>query len=311
MVQHIDQAYKPILDRDQTVQMSENFNDVIELLYELVDYGTNLIPRAFFDSARDLKAICLLFDQLGQFVMHLDGITLLVTSGAARSSNLQLRSLIETAHRIEWILAGDSEAKVQHLYVANLRQRRHAQSVALPGTPEADRHNSMGAPALSLNAEQLGELEAEVKKIDEILSRSPFASINAKFEALYAKKGFDQPWYNVYGVRSIRAMAAELNRDAEYRYFYSVLSRLTHGSDLWKSVSFGRDKVEVNPVREPQHIPQIAQLSTIMALRVYRFVLKEYRGGEEENFDRKYIQEWRERFWKRYQIDITPQQFTI
>jgi hypothetical protein len=311
MVQHIDQAYKPILDRDQGVEMSENFNDVIELLYELVDYGTNLIPRTFYDSPRDLKAICLLFDQAAQFVMHLDGITQLITSGAARSSNLQLRSLIETAHRIEWILATNSEAKVQYLYVANLRHRRHAQSIALPGTPEADRHNAMGAPALKLTAEQSRELATEVERIDEILSRPPFALINTKFERHYAKKGFDQPWYKVYGVPSIRAMATELKHETEYRYFYSVLSRLTHGSDLWKSVSFGRGKVQVSPIREPQHIPQIAQLSAIMALRVYRLLLKEYRAGEEENLARKYMQEWRERFWKRYQIDINPQQFTI
>jgi len=118
MIQHIDEAYKPILDREASIDMAEKFSDAVELLHELIDYGTSLIPRAYVDSARDLKAICSVFVQLRQFITHLDGISVLLTAGACGTANLQLRSLLETAHTIEWILASDTESKLRHLYVA-------------------------------------------------------------------------------------------------------------------------------------------------------------------------------------------------
>jgi hypothetical protein len=121
----------------------------------------------------------------------------------------------------------------------------------------------------------------------------------------------DQAWYKVYGATSIRSIAEELGRLKEYTYIYSVLSGVTHGSDIWKSVFFGEGKVEVTPLRETQHIPKIVQLGATLALRVYRLILQEFRPGEEENFDRKYIHEWRERFLRKYQIELTPRVLII
>src|SRR5690242_17392289 len=116
MIQHIDQAYKPILDREAAIEMSANFSDVVELLYEVVDYGTSLVPRAYASSDRDLKAICLIFVHLSQFITHLDGISLLLTQGACATSKLQLRSLLEIAHTLEWILFCDTLSKIDYLY---------------------------------------------------------------------------------------------------------------------------------------------------------------------------------------------------
>ena len=104
--------------------MAIKFQDAIDLLNELVNYGTNLLVRAFTSSDRDLKAICVLFVQLRQFLMHLDGIAILLAADNCGTADLQLRSLLETAHTIEWVLASDTEAKINYLYVANLRRRR-------------------------------------------------------------------------------------------------------------------------------------------------------------------------------------------
>jgi len=134
MIQHIDQAYKPMLDREGAIEMSGNFGELVELLYEIVDYGSNLGPRAYTSSDRDLKAICLIFVQLRQFVTHLDGISLLLSEGACATSNLQLRSILEIAHTLEWILFSDTPSKIHHLYVANLRRRRNWNRIAIPGS---------------------------------------------------------------------------------------------------------------------------------------------------------------------------------
>jgi hypothetical protein len=61
-----DDAHKHLLDRDGAMAMAANFHDAIDLVNELVNYGTNLVVRAFASIDRDLKAICVLFVQLRQ-----------------------------------------------------------------------------------------------------------------------------------------------------------------------------------------------------------------------------------------------------
>jgi hypothetical protein len=306
----LDDAHKHLLDRDGAIAMAANFQDAIDLVNELVNYGTNLVVRAFASSNRDLKAICVLFVQLRQFLMHLDGVSVLLATGNCGTADLQLRSLLEGAHLIEWTLAKDTEAKIQHLYVANLRRRREWDNSVISGTPEFTKHFDVTA-GLKIAPEDLKEVTAESAQIDAVLSKPPFDTVNAKFAANYSQKAFDEPWYKVYGAASIRSIADELARRKEYTYIYSVLSGVTHGGDIWKSVFFGAGRVEISPLRELQHLPRVVQLAATLALRAYRLILSEFRSGEEENFNRKYVSEWRERFRRKYEIQLTPQVMTI
>jgi len=290
--------------------MASHFKDAINLLTDLLDYGTSLIPRAYTSSPKDLKAICVLFVQLRQFLEHLDGVATLLAAGSAGTANLQLRSLLETSHAMEWLLKSDTEAKVNHLYVANLRQRRHWQSMAIPGTPQATRH-AAATGALSLTPDQLKEITDEVAGIDRILSTAPFDAINAKFEPHYQARNFDDPWYKVYGAASIRKIADELGKLKEYTYIYSPFSGVTHGSDMWKNIVVGDQNLQVNPLRQPQHIPGVVRLGVSFALHVYRLVLQEYRPAEEENFNRKYVAQWRAEFLREYKVELTPREIVI
>jgi hypothetical protein len=305
-----DDAHKALLDRDAAIEMARHLQDATDLVKELVNYGTNLVVRAFYSSKRDLIAICVLFVQLRQFLTHLDGITILIRDGNCGTADLQLRSLLEGGHLIEWALRKDTETKIQHLYVANLRRRREWDNCVIAGTPEFAKHYDL-ASGLKIAAADLKELKEEVKRIDSILGKAPFDAINTKFQANYQKRGFDDPWYKVYGVPSIRSVADELGRLKEYTYIYSILSGVTHGSDIWKNVFFGKGEVKVGPLREPQNIPRVVQLAATLALRAFRLILTEFRSGEEENFDRKYVEEWREQFWKKYQIQLNPKTIRI
>jgi hypothetical protein len=80
---------------------------------------------------------------------------------------------------------------------------------------------------------------------------------------------------------------------------------------MWKSIEAGDDALNINPIREPQDIPQVVQLAAILSFRVFRLVLKQYRPSEEENFNRKYLKEWRTRFFKKYKVNLLPSDLTI
>jgi hypothetical protein len=303
----MNDSYKPVLDREYAAEMVQHFKDILDLLDEVLDYGTFLLPRAYGDSPKDIKADCLVFALFRQFLAYLDGVANLLEVGSCSSSNLQLRSLLEIAHVIEWILASDTENKVYCFHVANLRRRRQKQSMAIPGTPEAARH-TQAASRIPLTPEQLNAIKEEVKRIDEILAEPEFVSINAKFEPYYLSHGFDQPWHKVYG-KSIRQIAGDIGRLNDYDYIYSPLSGVTHGSDMWKNVIFGEIK-SPNPLREPEDIARFSKFAVSIAIRVYEMILKQYRPSEaNDNFPRK-VAEWRPRFRKEYSVTVTPQ-YTI
>jgi hypothetical protein len=311
----MNDSYKQILDRKYVEEMAPHFKDSVQLLNEVLDYGTFLLPRAYGSSPRDIKAICLIFVQFRQFLAHLDGVAVLTGDGNCISAILQLRSLLEITLVMEWILKDDTEAKINHLWVANIRRRKQWQSIPISGTPEAARRAD-AASRISLTPEQLNEIQNEVRQLDNVLARPEFSGINAKFETDYATRGFDRPWYEVYDPASqpritIREIADEVGRLAEYQNFYGSFSGVTHGGDMWKNVIFGGENIWVNPIREPQDIPRTTKFAVMLALRVFRMLLEQYRPGEIENFCRKYVNEWQRRFLKQYSVTVTPQDTLI
>jgi hypothetical protein len=215
---------------------------------------------------------------------------------------------------MDWILKADTEAKINHLWVSNIRRRKQWQSIPIPSTPEAGRRANV-ASKIPLTAAQLDEIRNEIRQLDAILAQPEFSAINAKFEIDYAARGFDRPWYEVYGPGqpriTIRKIADDVGRLPEYQDFYSSFSGVTHGGDMWKNIVFGGNTIWVNPIREPQDIPRTTKFAVIVALRVFKRLLEQYRPGELENFSRKYVNEWQQRFMKEYSVTVTPQDTII
>lgn len=307
----MDDSYKPLLNREYAANMVLHFSDSTTLLNEVLDYGSFLLPRAYGSSPRDTKALCLIFVELRQFLAHLDGVAALASAGNCNSCTLQLRSLLEVALTMEWILKSDTEAKVNHLWVSNIRRRKHWQSIAIPGTPENVRR-AADAARIPLTPAQLAEIQNDVRQLDGVLAQPEFSAINARFESGYASRGFDKPWYEVYGSAAgarvtIRKIAEDVGKLAEYQNFYSSFSSVSHGGDMWKNIVFNRDSVSPNPLREPEEVPKTVNFAIALAFVVFKMVLEQYRPGEVEKLSRKYVSEWQVRFLKAYSVKVTPQ----
>jgi hypothetical protein len=304
----MNDTHKGILDREYSVEMVRHFKDDIALLNEILDYGSHLLPKAYANSPRDIKAMCIILVQLRQVLVHLDGIAILLSAGNCFSAGLQIRSLLEIAHTLEWLLSADTETKIHHLYVANLRKRRRWQSAAISGTPESTRHAD-AASRIPLTTEQLQTLNDEIRRINEILAMPEFSAIDAKFQLNYASRNFDKPWYEVYGSSSnkisIRHIADAIGKLKEYNYIYSYFSAVTHGGDIFKNVTF-EGNIYINPVRDPQDVPKVRLSAASLAFRVYRMILEQYLASELDEFNKKYSNEWSARFLKEYSINISP-----
>lgn len=239
--------------------------------------------------------------------MHGDALNILLESGQSESAQLQLRAQLELAHTIEWILTSDSDEKANHLFVSNLRDRLHANSIGIPGSPEALRR-PQDATALTLTPEQSQDLQDQIASLQTTLAKPAFAPINAKFEAIYQRYGFDPAWTKAYDNNaSVRAIALKLNKGREYDCVYSPYSGTMHGSDMWNSVVFGVGTIEMNPVRSLVLMDQVLRLAKILLLRVIKLLIAKYRPGELENLSRIYVEKWRARFLETYDVTFHPE----
>jgi hypothetical protein len=292
--------HKAILNRSDAVEAAKSYRDSVDLLNELLDYGSDLLPRAFVDRCNEVTANCIRV-QFRQFLVHLDGAAVIAAAGNCFTASLQLRSLLEIEIIIEWLLAADTDSKSQYLFTANLRQSRRWCEMFLSqfsGSSDALGHSTP-------TAEPPCELTREKRAIDAFLAKPPYAEIDSKFQQRNGTREQDLPWYEVYGMQfgsknTIRKICEELGVLNSYYKIYCVLSQITHGSDLGENILVGfRD---ANPIREVEEIPMVASLAASLSLRLYRLIIRTYCTNETERFEQKYLRDWEPRIVREYEI---------
>jgi hypothetical protein len=56
----MNDSYKAILDREYGSQSAQHFKDSVDVLNEVLNYGSQLLPKAIERSPRDVKAVCII-----------------------------------------------------------------------------------------------------------------------------------------------------------------------------------------------------------------------------------------------------------
>jgi len=115
------------------------YSKQIELLTDLVNYGSNLIVRAYDSSKRDIDDIMIIAVLLKHIVQMLDGVQLLISGGNAHAATLQARSAFEAYLYMLWIMKGDSIRKSRYYYVFEIRKQRKWALRATPNTKEREK----------------------------------------------------------------------------------------------------------------------------------------------------------------------------
>ena len=114
-----------LLDRDEIQKwITENYSESIELMRDLVCYGTGLMPRVFESSNKHSCDVLTVFVLLKQIITMLDAVEVLVSSGTILAAHLQARAIMEATLYLDWILVSDTEKKAKHFYVADLRAEK-------------------------------------------------------------------------------------------------------------------------------------------------------------------------------------------
>jgi hypothetical protein len=298
-----EKEFKLIIDRERQEKDAKQYlSKHIDFLIDLVNYGSNLIPRVYDSSNKKLEDIIVIAVLLKQVISMIDATEVLISKGAVGAAHLQARAAFEASLYIDWILQEESEKKTKYYYISNLRNQRLWALRLKTGTPEkqifSEAFRDIQKYIKTDDMENLGkQAEEKIPKIDSLLSKSGWNEISNEFENAKNKKtGVEREWYKLLGVTSIRKLAIKIGRLGEYDLFYSRSSEVMHGTSYRDHIQFGKGTVTFEPIRQLKDVNLVLRFITLTAIECYTSILKHYRYEELTHFIRKYKQDWRQAF---------------
>jgi len=282
--------------------VAQHYTPQLNLLTEMVNYASNLIPRAFNSSGKQMRDLMVCFGFLKQFASMLDAAEVLLRAGAVHASFVPARVAFEASIYLEWLLVSDGEKKANYYYVGDIRKERvwglRAQKATLESS---DFLKEIGKIGIDIATNQPG-LSADgvkhVANVERILARPEYVGINAAFDAFKKQKGMkhEPEWYKVLGKRSIKDIARELQRLPEYVIYYQQASQVTHSASYKDQLKFKSKGVSAQPLRNLADIHTAFNYGFTTAMHAFHRVLAFYRPDELLAFSLMYATDWRSAF---------------
>jgi len=298
-----EKEHQAIIDRATSIgHVSENFTPILSVFRDVVNYGSNLMPRCYVSSKRMLEDAILIGVLLRQSIAMFDAIEILLSKAAVYPCHLQIRALFEVSLYLEWMLQEDTEKRAKYYYVSNVRKERIWAMRTQNGSPENVSYGKAMegfGDLFSDTSKRLSDKGQEyLKDINRILAQTSFAVVDKEIEAYRAKRKtpYDPPWYAPLGPQSVRQISVALKRLHEYETIYALSSEAMHSTSHKAHVSFSQGKLLFSPIRYLAGIDSIVRFSMSTILKIYRDVLGHYREGELASFGKKYGSDWREAF---------------
>ncbi len=307
-----ESEFEGLLQREKVLSdVKEHLSAWTSLMRDVVNYGTNLIPRCFGSSSRSLADAVVIGILLRQAVAMLDAAEVLLSNGAVHAAKLQMRALLEVALYIDWILLSDTEKKANYYYVHNLRRKRlwaeRVQGASAVGQDFIAMMNAIGVP---MSQEAANAAKQGLPEIDRVLAQPMFAQISTDFNNHRRGKN-DPSWYVPLGPKNLRVIAKDVRRLAEYVMVYSGASEVMHGSNYEQHLNFGTGRITFTPIRYLKDFGSVYHFSVTFAFQTYRRILETYRAGEIPAFNRKYLEKWRRDYMNIPKVTINSVTTTI
>lgn len=296
-----EKPHEGILHRELHIHdVVEHFQPQLDVLREVVNYGTNLIAAAFHSSSKQLADVILVPVLLKQVVSMLDAFEVLVSNACVSAAQLQSRAMFEASVYIDFIMLGNEEEKVRYYYVSNLRRELTWALRSQEGSAEhAKFFAALGEFGDALQETQKATAEpakAQAQEIQEFLSKEPWKSTNEVLDQAKGNKKYDVAWHEPFGKRSVRELSDLTGRLHEYEAFYSGASEKMHSSEYKSHISIGSGYIAFEPIRNLTGIHSLLNFALSVAFHSYRRVLERYRPGQLNEFAKRYTENWRAAF---------------
>jgi hypothetical protein len=278
-------AAKGLLDDEAaTAFASRELKLWTNLLRDLANYGSNLIPRAYSSSGKTLGDAVVIGILLRQVVAMTDAIEILLGRSAVHAAALQLRAMFEASIYTEWMLAGDREKKAAYYYVHNLLRLRLWGTRVQSGTAESLSFKGiMDKAGLPVDQTLANEGKRQIQEIDRVLSQARFVAVRDEFQKWKKRNGRPE-WYSPLGVTNLRAIAKNVNKEPLYVMVYTSGSEVMHASNYGQHIRIEAERITLKSIRHPKQFSNIVRYTATIAIDIFMKILQEYRAGEFPRF---------------------------
>ena len=291
MIEDKETPNENMLNRDEArVFIKQNFQDQLDVMEDIINYGTHLIPRCFKSSEKSITDAILIFVLLKHIVEMFDAVHILLKECSVLASYLQTRSMLESGFYLEYILKEKekTESRAAHFYVWNQRKHLFFSESSLDRTEGKEGYLDELEETTEDRETEFDQARKHaqdaVDQIGKILELDDFKSVNEEFINL--KKPFPN-WFSLEGINSIRQMADHLGHLTIYDVLYSQMSDVAHGTSMISHMVKRDGKLVFEKMRNPQTIDTLIRVSTSTAIGAYLQIIDKYRPGERKLFVKK------------------------
>ena len=292
-----EQPSPALLDRRKAArEVRERFRQQLEALEDMVNYGSRLVHETYAGSSKTPVDLVVLGVLLKQIVAMADSVLVQVREGIVGPAFLSARAALEALLYLEWILIGDAKFKANCYIVANARHQRL--------WAERDRQPSAEARAFGRVAAEIGvELRANARLADSIGVLDPdrtYQGLNIDASAgpgsvreRERKSQGRAQWFNMAGASSLRRIAQQVGRLAQYHFEYAQGAHVTHHALYRDHVRVDDHGVHLREIRDTADAGELLQSIMQVSLGAFVSVLKHYRPVELRAFGTTYAARWR------------------
>jgi hypothetical protein len=253
----MESEFKELLDREKHKKdVKKYFSAHIDVLVDMVNYGSWLIPRAYDSSQKKLEDAIIIGVLLKQVVTMIDSVEVLTSNATIYPAFLQSRAAFEASLFIDWIIKENSEKKTKYYYVFNLRNKRKWDLRLIEGTPQQQKFTNdiqELSDYINIQSKDAQEIaQKELLDINRVLNQDAYKDIDTEFQKINIKRGIDLNWYSpIIKNGSLGTIAKDTNRIPEYLFFMkkarklciqlhtlTILNSLTQKEELWKNGSW-------------------------------------------------------------------------
>jgi hypothetical protein len=227
-------------------------------------------------------------------IESLDGIAILVAGGGSYVCQPLLRTALEGALGVLYILDGDTERRALAYQVAHTHRRIKLYKKVDPNTDAGKQLRKELAADFGadvLNKLPVADFGAMVKNLENMLARPPFDALEAEWQAYRAKNRNNDPeWYALFGgPRNFAALARAVKWPAMYEFLYRPWSNEVHAGAAMEAVGQHNGNTVFRPVRHPEQLQPVVQHATNLALLVSQRLLQVFAPERIPEFRERYV----------------------
>jgi Family of unknown function (DUF5677) len=274
---------KPVedfLSRKSEVEVVTFLATIADSIDETVNFGTHIFQwfnEAVTGRADEVVPIAVSFKHL---LDMLDAISVLIRNSIVEPAKIHLRSALESAMTIEWILQDDSERRAMAFMVCNVHQELKFIQKIDEQTPQGKQFKQKlkGTPAENVQAPPSVDIEKDRQNREALLLGPKYREAEEEYQRLIAQKEKNPSWYRLFdGPNNLEQLASKVGMIAWYEVFYHQWSGLVHATDLLGGkVKTTGGKTLIQKMRYPGGVEQVYVYTIAIALQVYKKMLEQF-----------------------------------